>query len=394
MFKVNLTHDFDDSDAVFFDIETRSAADLKHVGGRRYAADPTTEILSLVWYDGTAVNVWQPGNIIDRPVNFMWPTGFDERPVNTWHGAFPADLIASYIDGGAVFVAHNCADFDAHVWAEKLCPVPSRWYDTIHGARAGGYPAGLDELSKRLFGQGKDDGSTILRKLCQWKNGRPVPVQPGYYSVLLRYNVADVLLLEKVYHAVKHYGEPDVIAAHQAVNDRGIAFDSGLARKIVELSATAVDRSGAEIERLTGGELSRDDLRSQPKMKRWLAGKGVRLPNLRRETVKQFCESPGDDQWDTDDAVSPVVFPVLRLRQAALRITGPKLSKALHTVGPDGRLRDLHAYHRAHTGRWAGKGVQVQNLPRSVRGVDIGALTAAYERGELTYEMIEGVCGA
>jgi DNA polymerase len=110
-------------------------------------------------------------------------------------------------------------------------------------------------------------------------------------------------------------------------------------------------------------------------------------------------ERPEDFAGDDEEApeappVHPVVFPVLRLRQAALRITGAKLERALATVEADGRMRGLLAYHAAHTGRFSSSKMQIHNLPRGMKGLDLEGLARQYERGELTYSAVqEAVAG-
>lgn len=87
-------------------------------------------------------------------------------------------------------------------------------------------------------------------------------------------------------------------------------------------------------------------------------------------------------------SIDPVVIEVLKLRSAATRITAGKLANALASVSRDGRLRDMAVYYGAHTGRFSGRKVQVQNLPR---GLDPRAfnIEAFFSRGNLTWERLE-----
>src|SRR5262249_22984926 len=91
--------------------------------------------------------------------------------------------------------------------------------------------------------------------------------------------------------------------------------------------------------------------------------------NLRKDTVAGLLGREG---------LSPPARAVLAARQAHARVTTDKLKAALAACWPDGRLRDLLVYHAAHTGRWAGRGAQPQNLPRAHPGVkDAEGLIAA-----------------
>jgi DNA polymerase len=82
--------------------------------------------------------------------------------------------------------------------------------------------------------------------------------------------------------------------------------------------------------------------------------------------------------------IDPLILQVLRLRTIATRITAGKLQNAIDSVEDDGRIRDMHVYHAAGTGRYGGRRVQVQNLPRGAAGVDIPGLVA-----DLTWERVQ-----
>ncbi|MHB1424980.1 MAG: DNA polymerase [Gemmataceae bacterium] len=382
---------FHDDEAVLFDLETRSTADLKAVGGRAYARDPSTQILTLVaqidgvnhgWVPST---LW-PGAVLPRIEAVTVPKAYgDPGPVHVYVQADLPQPIAEAVRQDRVFVAHNCMNFDAHVWAAKIDPVPRRWYDTIYAARAAGLPGRLDAIGERLLGLGKDEGAAILKRVMR-DNSKPPPL--GYILPILRYNLCDVLLLKRLFEVTAGQDSEDaVLDVHEAINERGVHFDSELARRIYDLSRESIARATEEIERRTLGKLGADNIRSLKDVKDWLVAQGVRLPNLRRETVDRFLENPEDfvDDENGRPTVSPVVFTVLRLRQAAMRITGPKLERAMQAVDTDHRLRDLHTFHGAHTGRWTSQRVQIHNLPRGMAKLDVEELLA----NPLTYDAVQ-----
>jgi len=232
---------FHDDEAVLFDLETRSAADLKAVGGRAYARHPSTKVLTLVAQIDGVNHCWVPST--------LWPGAVPPRigPVAVPKAYGDPGLVRVYVQPDLpqpvaeavrqdrVFVAHNGLNFDAHVWAEKILPVPRRWHDTIYGARAAGLPGKLDAIGQRLLGVGKDEGAAILKKAMR-DDGKPPPM--GYIAPILRYNLCDVLLLRKVFELTAGLDSEDaLLEAHEAINDRGIYFDSGLARRIYDLRA-------------------------------------------------------------------------------------------------------------------------------------------------------------
>jgi DNA polymerase bacteriophage-type len=395
---MELVLDHHEREAVFFDLETQSFADLKKVGGRRYAADPSTRVLTAVFLIDSVHHVWIPCDLSSGSAPlFGWgnaamtPAG-SRFPVVVHHClGLPGPVLQAIADD-RVFVGHNLTEFDYHVWRHKIHPLPRRWYDTLFTARAAGLPGKLDDLGKRLTGRGKDEGQAILRKIMRQPDRPP---KPGYVAVVARYNVMDVELTELVYRLTLGCGEPDVIAMHLAINDRGVGFDMVLGTTIRDLSLQAIERSVDDINRLTGGALA--NLRSIPQVHAWLRSRGVNLPDLRQNTIDRFLEAP--DEFGTADedgsapSVDPVVFPVLRLRQAALRITGAKMERALATVDDDGRIRGLLRYHQAHTGRFSSVHVQIHNLPRALKDLKVEQLVGWYDAGQLTYEALQYAVG-
>jgi DNA polymerase len=391
---MDLVLDHDEREAVFFDLETQSFADLKKVGGRRYAADPSTRVLTAVFLIDGVHHVWIPSGLFSGSAPpFGWgnaamtPAGC-RFPVVVHHClGLPSPVLQAIADD-RIFVGHNLTEFDYHVWRHKVHPLPRRWYDTLFTARAAGLPGKLDELGKRLTGRGKDEGRAILRKIMRQPDRPP---KPGYVAVVARYNVNDVDTTELVYRLTLGCGEPDVIALHLAINDRGVGFDLGLGTTIRDLSLQVIERSVDEINWLTGGALA--NLRSIPQVQAWLRSRGVNLPDLRQNTIDRFLEAPEDFGTDDEDGsappVDPIVFPVLRLRQAALRITGAKMERALATVDPDGRIRGLLRYHQAHTGRFSSAHVQIHNLPRALKDLNVEQIVGWYDAGELSYEALQ-----
>lgn len=289
---------------VLFDFETCSAADLPTVGGRNYAAHESTRVLIGVFLIDGVFHVWLPDQDVDLPCfNTLWPKQFGvERPLSITGFTLP-EAVCKAIDEGREFVAHNCHEFDEHVWRAKLLPVPEHFGDTIHAARAAGLPAKLDDLGKRFFGIGKDAGQNIMAKM--WKLEPVYTIYksvgpeyhnkhqtPGNIALATRYCIGDVVILEKVYAETLGFGEPNVINVHRAINNRGVQLDTQLCRTLIQFSYRASEEAGLEIERITGGEIKKDDLRKVEKIKKWLAGKGVPMDSLRKQNVEKFLSDP------------------------------------------------------------------------------------------------------
>jgi DNA polymerase len=350
---------------IFFDLETRSAVDIDE-GGRRYATHPSTQILTLVALWDNRVVVWTP--LLDRPLptENLWPLGYEASgitrlPVEAFAGATFPPLLAEVIAAGRPLCAHNALGFDRFVWQAKGLPEPAAWVDTLPEARAAGLPGKLDEIGKRLIGKGKHEDAAVLQKLCRPDaKGRFHPPTPADAARLARYNLADVLLLVRVFAEVRGCSEPEVVALDRIINERGIAFDRDLARALIRLDERVAAEAAEAAERSTGGAITAKDLRRGKFLLAWLKTQGVRLANLERPTIEDFLNRDGQNQGPD----SPIASAVLQARLNVAKISTSKLQQALASVDPDDRLRDQFVYHGAHTGRWSGRGVQIQNLPR------------------------------
>jgi DNA polymerase len=395
------TFDFDHTpeDVVFFDVETQSAADLREVGGRIYAADPTTRPLVTVFLAGGRLTVWVPrylwpdGNVPPLSAPAMAPVGYGPVPPIELHlgDELPPGVVEAIL-AGKVFVAHNLADFDFHIATRFWSPVPHRWYDTLPAARAAGFPGALEDLGQAILGIGKDPaGRALVKKLCKYPYPR---TQPGLLVPLIRYAISDVLLLRAVYQTVAGSGEVDVIQHHYQLNARGVRFDVDLANRLVGMEQAETEAINAQVRELTGCEL--ENTRSPQKVRAWLASQGVKLPSLARKLLEQFLADPETDLDGVDvlfegDLPEPVV-KVIQARLLTSRIAGPKLARAVRSVGQDLRLRDLLLYHQAGTGRWAGRGFQVHNLPKPrVKKFPTEELFALYGNGQLTPDAIKSL---
>jgi DNA polymerase len=386
---------------VFVDLETQSACDLKVHGARAYVRHPSTRLLSLVAQIDDEVIVWAPkgrypGNtlhVAELPLSALWPEGAPRngRRIVLDDGAcFPSQLVRA-ADEGRTFVAHNAAGFDALAWDVLFGELPVTWYDTIPPARAAGLPAGLDALGEVLLGTGKDKAGSRALQLLYRATGRngewqyPVGTLP-VWEAMLRYNVQDVLLLERVYHATLEYGEADVMEVDRVINERGIRFDRGLLDRLIDLWSEAEGCAVARVTELTEGVITARNIKSGPQVKAWLAGQGVKLATLNRQELERFYLDPVEYLGEVPETVDlERVIEVLQCRSAATRITKAKLQRLLDTGDDDDRVRGLLVYHGAHTGRWTGRGFQPHNIARGVGDLDVEGLTG----DDLTLDAIQ-----
>ena len=322
-------------DILLVDFETRSLANLRNVGGRNYAEHSSTEVLcaTLASYSGERweyLDLWRPA------------------------GGFPL------LSPPPVAIAHNAIGFDRHIWRKLGWPEPGRWVDSAVLSRRAGYAsASLGAVGER-YGMPKDkEGSRLTVALSQRSRKHPSEFMrdpEALRSRVLAYCRSDVELMARIVEDLLddfdwvdfdvdgwRAFEARVYNVDLAVRDRGIRFDQALARRLLEEdqheAISACERAG----------VTPAQMRSVPQFRALASADSARRGDL---------AGRGDE-------------PIVAARLACTSIVAGKLRAGLARVSPDSRLRDVTRYYGAHTGRWSGQGIQVQNLPRGgpVRGV-------------------------
>lgn len=330
---------------IFVDIETRSSTDLKNSNVYRYTADPDFKILMMAFA------------IDDEPV---------EVETNTY-GIL--QRLEEWIREGHRLIAHNAA-FERICFSEHLrrysteVNLPGDFYldpvifdDSMAVAAENGYPSRLVDLGQWLGGEKKSDaGVHLIRYFC-------VPRKDGSFNTraddidrwesFVAYGVQDVETLRSVWNALPGWpteGEREIWISDQLINDRGILVDLPLAEAAV--AASDENRMVHEIEFSTITGVSNPG--STLQVLEWFKRTGLELPNLQAATVYAALqrEDIGDDHRR-----------VLELRKELALVASKKYSAAINRTSADSRLRGSFQFFGAHTGRWAGRGVQLQNLP-------------------------------
>lgn len=331
---------------LFVDFETRSRFDLDG-GGRGYAKDPTTEVIC---------------GVLRYPDGLSWTYRCD-RP------AAPLPLSRPLI-----CCAHNAVNFDRFIWSSLGWPEPDYWLDTEEWARLGGLPrVGLDACAMRFLGRHKDlEGSKFTNSLRRWSNKKDAyqyDLTPEVMDRVVSYCSQDVADLEGIFPFLLPFAGNDLPGVRDtslAVNDRGFYFDQTLAWTTLAadsiLSEHAIANSGFPAEVIS----------SPVQLRAAFASLGVDLADVQADTIKPLLAHP-------DERVSRLAAA----RKAATSITAGKLRAALGAVCPDSRLRDQFRYHKAHTGRWAGRQFQPHNLAKGKKLKNLDEQIAKFKAGDL-----------
>ena len=329
------------------DIETYSSVSLKDCGVYRYAEAPDFEVLLFAY----AVD--------DEPVDVVDLTC---QPL-------PGHLTDMLQDPAYIKCAYN-ANFERVCLSKYLglngyLP-PEQWRCTAVHAATLGLPRSLGEVGKALGlpedKQKMKEGADLIRYFCvpckpTKVNGgrtRNLPVHaPEKWQVFKDYNLRDVETEREIRRLLDAFpvreDEWEAWWMDQRINDRGILVDMELAEAAIAVSDEHMKELTEEATLLTG----LGNVKSVAQLKRWLGHEG----SLNKETVSTMRES-GELDRDSDR--------VLAIRQELGKTSVTKYEAMKRSVCADGRVRGLFQFYGANrTGRWAGRLVQVQNLPQN-----------------------------
>lgn len=328
---------------VFIDFETRSEFDIK-LGTHPYAAHPSTKVLCMAHaVDDEKVSLWLPGDDV--------PDWFDElRDPNT------------------VLHAHN-AQFERLIWHHQYTwpqPKLTQFHCTAAQAAAAGLPRALGKCAEALqIGVSKDlDGKVLVRKLCvprkgtksnkaQWNDDK------GDMLSLYSYCCQDVEVERQIHRKLPPLPkrEQHTYWLDQLINDRGFHVDLMLVGQILQLYGQHESALRRELARITDGHVKSGT--QVARMLEWLSSRGCDLMDLRAGTVYQMHQ-----ELKRTENADPDVVRVLEIRLQLAKASNKKYAKYLAATSDDNRLRGAHLYFAAGTGRFAGRIVQTQNLPK------------------------------
>lgn len=332
------------------DLETYSSEDITKTGVYRYASADDFEILLFGYaVDGGEIHV------VDLAMG----------------ETIPKDILAALEDDSVIKTAFN-ANFERVCLSRFLgLPIgdyldPESWRCTMIASAYNGLPLSLAGVGAvlGLEKQKLEEGKELIRYFCKpcaptKANGgrtrnRPQD-DPDKWALFKRYNVRDVEVEMAIQQRLAGYPVPaevwDQYRIDQIINDTGIAVDRGLVANAIRLDA----QSREELTQLMQELTSLDNPNSVQQMKQWLAVNGMETESLGKKQVIQLLK----------DAPAPL-RDVLLLRQQLAKSSVKKYMAIDNAVCPDGRVRGMFQFYGAsRSGRWAGRNVQLQNLPQN-----------------------------
>jgi DNA polymerase len=340
---------------LFVDLETRSRADLRIVGARRYAVDPTTQITTAVWYfNGTMKTAC---------------------PIHPEVGAHSISQLYADLFACDRIVAHH-AGFDVNVLKGQNpflnLPV-SKVSCTMARAQSLSLPGGLDQLCVTLNIPGKDKrGRALVMKTCRPRNGK-FHESIETFRELLEYNVQDVRCLMQVHNLL-----PELDASERVIferswrkNDVGLPIDIELATAIAMRRAAIEAEASIQLREVTGGIVTAISQRAR--ILDW-SNSGNRAANLLGTQKHQVAEA----------LENPELHPDVRTVLEILQINGgnaPMKAQALLDRHVNGFFKDATRYYGARSGRGTSEGVNVFNIARPSNKYDVEEVIAGLKAG-------------
>lgn len=345
---------------LLIDLETYSSADITKTGAFKYAEAPDFEILLLAyaWDD-------EPVNVIDMTDTLYSGPGAG-RCIRQ-HAEAEA-VFMGILDPDIVKVAHNSAFERACLrkYTGYYLP-PEEWEDTMILAAMNGLPLSLDAAGAalELRDQKIREGTALISYFCKpckptIANGgrtRNLPEHaPDKWERFKAYCKRDVEVEQAIYRRLRSFPVTDferkVWALDARINERGVRIDTEFVAAAIAQNEAFTTKHMAEMQRLTGLE----NPNSVAQLKDWLETAGMSADSLNKAAVLEL----------KDKATDPTTRRVLELRQQLGKTSVTKYEAMQSAVCADGRVRGLLQYYGAgRTGRWAGRLVQVQNLPQN-----------------------------
>jgi len=377
------------------DFETRSKADLEKIGAYLYSLDPSTEILCLSYHlpgmDARRVMAWHCGHP---------DIGITASPI---HALYP---LFQWIKAGGKVEAHNCF-FEECIWenvAVRKLKWPKvaadQWMDSAAKAAAHSLPRGLGEAGAALNLPIQKDarGKALIRKFSKPK--RLSKFEKELYG-------ADAIVFHEDVEGLHDYWEynktdtrsevrlsdtiPDLSPTEyrvwqitQAMNRRGVLIDIDLCHAALDLVKQARAKLNGELEQITG--IPKGSQRAL--CKEWLEeNENLFLPDTKAKTIEWYLER-------YTEPLSKRARRVIEIMREVNRTSPNKYKRMLQCVDEEGRARELLVYCGAErTGRFAGRGIQIHNLPKGKlpKGISMDTACADVKTRDLAWcELIYG----
>lgn len=346
------------------DLETFSDVNLKKCGVYRYAESPNFEILLFAYSEDNG-----PVQVVDLACGEEVPehilAALTDEKITKWayNASFERVCLSYWLR------KHHPEHFSSYSIPEDTVGNyldPSSWKcSRIWGAYMG-LPLSLEGIGAvlKLNDQKMKEGKDLIRYFCvpckpTKSNGGRTRNLPEHdrekWETFKSYNKRDVEVELAVKDRLTKYPVPEFIwdqyHLDQEINDRGIGVDMQLVKNAISIDAQTKHSLLSQMQNSTGLE----NPNSVSQMKGWLSDKGIETESLDKKAVKELLPDADSDVAD-----------VLRCRQQLAKSSVSKYKAMENMVCADSRARGCFMFYGANrSGRWAGRGIQLQNLPQN-----------------------------
>ena len=362
------------------DLETRSSIDISKAGVYKYAESPDFNILLF----GVSVN-GGPVIVYDLACSDV----------------IPDEILAALSDPGIIKWAYN-ASFERvciSIWLRRNYPQyfsgdyinPSSWKCSMVWAAYNGLPFGLERVGAALGleQQKLKEGRDLIRYFCnpckptKSNGGRTwnLPEHaPEKWELFKKYNQRDVEVEMQIQERLKNYPVPDFIwdeyHLDQVINDRGIMIDRELVEQAIKIDEISNADLTAQMQKLTDLE----NPNSVAQLKGFLSEKGIEADSLGKKDVVEMIKTAPSE-----------LAEILQLRLQLAKSSVKKYQAMQNAACDDDRCRGMFQFYGAsRSGRWAGRLIQLQNLPQN-HLPDLEQARALVKAGD--YEMVKMLYG-
>ena len=351
-------------ESLSIDLETYSDIDLKKCGVYKYAESPNFEILLFAYsVDNGPVQVIDLAQGEDIPTEIL--AALTDETITKWayNASFERICLSVWLrrNHPEYFQSYSILEDTVGDYLD-----PSAWKcSRIWGAYMG-LPLSLEGIGAvlKLSDQKMKEGKDLIKYFCvpckaTKVNGgrtRNLPSDaPDKWDVFKSYNKRDVEVELAIKEKLSKFPVPEFIwdeyHLDQEINDRGIGVDMQLVENAIDIDSKTKDYLMSRLVTLTGLE----NPNSVQQMKTWLSDYGIETESLDKKAVKELLS-------DADKKVSEV----LECRQQLAKSSVKKYTAMQNMACDDNRARGCFMFYGANrSGRWAGRGIQLQNLPQN-----------------------------
>ena len=347
---------------ITIDIETKSDKDISKCGIYACTDTPYFDILLFAYsIDGQPVQVVDMANGEEIPENVLAALVDENVIKKAFNVNFERVCLSKYLRKNypQYFQSYS---IDEDTVGDFLNP--ESWHCSMIHARTLGLPSSLAEVGKVLGieQQKMTEGKALVKFFCvpydtvdgvpQFHNPKDYPDK---WEIFKAYNKRDVGAELEIDRKLSRFPVPDFLWKEfyldQEINDRGILVDMQLADKAISLDAEAKEELTVEMKRLTGVE----NPNSVYQLLDWLETQGYKSDSLGKAQVQELIKT-------TKEPVKSVLQMRLQLSKSSVK----KYTAMKNTACSDNRARGMFSFYGAsRTGRWAGRNVQLQNLPQN-----------------------------